>query len=61
MTSNSSRNIGEGIRRVPCDASFILQNHRDPVGPGIPIGFASAFAVRPSGFKKLLVKNFTRS
>ena len=33
-------------RRVPGDASFILQNCRDPVGRH-PDRFASAFAVRP--------------
>ena len=33
-------------RRVPCDASFILQNRGDLVG-STPIVFASAFALRP--------------
>ena len=31
------------------------------VAIGTPFAFESAFAVRPSGFKKLLVENFTRS
>ena len=46
-------------RRVPCDASFILQNRRDPVGRH-PDRLRERVCRQAQRFQKLLVENFTR-
>src|SRR6266404_889778 len=46
-------------RRVSCDASFILQNRRDPVGRH-PDRLREHVCRQAQRFQKLLVENFTR-
>jgi len=46
-------------RRVSCDASFILQNRRDPVGRH-PDRLRERVCRQAQRFQKLLVENFTR-